>query len=171
MFTRKFSVWGCLGHCSRLGRCQVPGAQVPGADGGGHQGGEQWEVRGQVQNVQEEWVIKREIDLIWPLDISVKINDKKLCARDLNNRIDACQGDSGGPLIVEKQTEDGRCKNKTYFWDIAWNTRWHDLIILDRFFLIGVVSFGYKCAVPGFPGVYSRVTSHEDWIREVVARE
>jgi len=58
------------------------------------------------------------------------------------------QGDSGGPLVVLKRdTNEG----ERY-----------------RYFLVGVVSFGYKCAEPGFPGVYTRVSEYDDWIKNVV---
>ncbi|XP_002048382.2 trypsin-1 [Drosophila virilis] len=65
------------------------------------------------------------------------IVDTMLCAGYVQTGgQDACQGDSGGPLIVP-----------------------------DRIFrLAGVVSFGYGCAKPNAPGVYTRVSRYLNWI-------
>ncbi|KAG8195051.1 hypothetical protein JTE90_029631 [Oedothorax gibbosus] len=56
---------------------------------------------------------------------------------------DACQSDSGGPLMYRGGSE--------------WNSQW---------ILVGVVSFGFRCGEPGFPGVYTRVSSFMPWIIE-----
>ena len=34
----------------------------------------------------------------------------------------------------------------------------------DTWTQIGIVSFGNKCAEPGVPGVYTRITHFMDWI-------
>ena len=54
-----------------------------------------------------------------------------VCAGYLNGQVDSCQGDSGGPLMVLDRAR-------------GWQ-------------LIGVVSFGAKCAQPELPGVYACV--------------
>eukprot|EP00090_Calanus_glacialis_P008462 TRINITY_DN16813_c0_g1_i1.p1 TRINITY_DN16813_c0_g1~~TRINITY_DN16813_c0_g1_i1.p1 ORF type:complete len:481 (-),score=131.69 TRINITY_DN16813_c0_g1_i1:105-1547(-) len=77
---------------------------------------------------------------------NVDIGLTKICARDRNDQIDACQGDSGGPMVALKRSGDSRY----------------------RYHLIGVVSFGYRCAVKGFPGVYTRVTEYDQWIKDTV---
>ena len=64
-----------------------------------------------------------------------------LCAAELTLAKDSCQGDSGGPLAVEV--------------DNSWT-------------LAGIVSWGYDCADPAFPGVYTRITQYISWIEDHV---
>ncbi|XP_055523204.1 CLIP domain-containing serine protease B10 [Wyeomyia smithii] len=66
----------------------------------------------------------------------IVVDNGQLCAGGHYN-IDACHGDSGGPLMAQRQ-----------YW------------ILE-----GVVSFGNRCGLEGWPGMYTRVASYTDWIK------
>lgn len=70
-------------------------------------------------------------------DVVDSITDDMLCASREGK--DSCQGDSGGPLIIKGD-------NATV--DIQ----------------VGIVSFGLGCALPEYPGVYSRVSFAQDFI-------
>ncbi|XP_054162364.1 proclotting enzyme-like [Oppia nitens] len=72
-------------------------------------------------------------------DKVIKISDEYMCAGTVGSTKDSCQGDSGGPLM-----------------QIDPNNK--------RFYLTGIVSFGRRCATPGFPGVYARVSHYLQWI-------
>uniref|UniRef100_A0A8D8XXR3 CLIP domain-containing serine protease n=1 Tax=Cacopsylla melanoneura TaxID=428564 RepID=A0A8D8XXR3_9HEMI len=61
------------------------------------------------------------------------INDDILCAGVLSGGKDSCGGDSGGPLMLPVDT---------------------------KFYIIGVVSYGKKCAEVRFPGYYTRVKNY-----------
>ena len=73
------------------------------------------------------------------------ITDNMLCAREEGGGEDSCQGDSGGPLVIRGEDPNGAD-------DIQ----------------VGVVSWGFGCAMAEYPGVYARLSSQYDWIRTTV---
>lgn len=70
---------------------------------------------------------------------SIVVTENQMCMREEHQG--SCTGDGGSPL--------------NYFSPS-----------LRRYFVAGIVSFGYGCGVPDFPGVYTRVGAYLDWIVE-----
>lgn len=68
-------------------------------------------------------------------------HDSNICAG--NEMFDSCKGDSGGPLWTRSETNR------------------------SKIILIGIVSYGYGCALPDAPGVYTRVSGYYEWIEEM----
>jgi secreted trypsin-like serine protease len=61
-----------------------------------------------------------------------------ICAGLPGGGVDTCQGDSGGPLSVTDPS--------------------------GAAVLLGATSSGIGCARPGFPGIYTRLSTYRDWI-------
>ncbi|XP_034097824.1 trypsin-1 [Drosophila albomicans] len=99
---------------------------------------------GNTQNLLEsrEWLRRVQVPLVNQDVCSDKykqfggVTERMICAGYMEGGKDACQGDSGGPMVNEAGV------------------------------LVGVVSWGYGCAKPNYPGVYSRVAQARDWIKE-----
>lgn len=68
-----------------------------------------------------------------------KINENMLCAGEKNGGIDTCQSDSGGPASVLSGTV---------------------------YHLVGISSWGYGCGDPDMYGVYTRVSTFREWIKQ-----
>ncbi|KAK8739895.1 hypothetical protein OTU49_003250, partial [Cherax quadricarinatus] len=66
-----------------------------------------------------------------------EIEDGMFCAGVTEGGHDACGGDSGGPLACDD---------------------------LGTRYLAGLVSWGFGCGRPDFPGVYTKVSHYIDWI-------
>ncbi|KAL1472887.1 hypothetical protein MTO96_022666 [Rhipicephalus appendiculatus] len=71
-----------------------------------------------------------------------KVTDNMFCAGYAQEIVgDACQGDSGGPFVV-------RHKN--------------------RWYIVGIVSWGVGCGRRGNYGYYTKVTNYHNWIKEKI---
>jgi secreted trypsin-like serine protease len=74
-----------------------------------------------------------------------KIDGRNLCAGLSQGGVDACQGDSGGPMMTESTSGEWR--------------------------QIGIVSWGKGCALAKYPGIYTRVSAFNAWIKNVVSAD
>ncbi|XP_041859526.1 transmembrane protease serine 11D isoform X2 [Melanotaenia boesemani] len=68
------------------------------------------------------------------------ITENMLCAGLESGAADSCQGDSGGPLQCYSEEE-------------------------ERFYVLGVTSFGEECGLPRRPGVYTRTSRFAGWLK------
>jgi secreted trypsin-like serine protease len=67
------------------------------------------------------------------------IGDGQICAHEASTGRDTCEGDSGGPLVA---FDANNCP-----------------------YVVGITSWGIGCAEQSYPGVYTRVSAHADWMR------
>jgi hypothetical protein len=69
----------------------------------------------------------------------------QICAGALRGGVDTCQGDSGGPLLALQEGSG-----------VATMAQ------------VGLVSYGYGCAQPYAPGIYTRLSAHIRWLQRAV---
>uniref|UniRef100_A0A3Q3M4G5 Transmembrane protease serine 9-like n=1 Tax=Mastacembelus armatus TaxID=205130 RepID=A0A3Q3M4G5_9TELE len=72
------------------------------------------------------------------------VTDNMMCAGLQAGGKDTCQGDGGGPLVSKQSS---------------------------RWIQGGIAIFGMGCALPNFPGVYTRVSQYQSWITSQITTD
>ncbi|KAL0883913.1 hypothetical protein ABMA27_015981 [Loxostege sticticalis] len=85
---------------------------------------------------------------------TVTIDERVLCAGE--DKTDSCKGDSGGPLVWSYCVGPDEDEKPGYY------------IGEVLYFQAGIVSYGFKCEMSRFKGVYTNVEYFLPWIEEKV---
>lgn len=102
------------------------------------------------------WGVKQSGGLIAPADLleaEVKIVDYKECGSSQYRYAKIGKPIDSSMVCAEEESKDA-CQGDSG----------GPLVSGDK--LVGVVSWGYGCAIVGFPGVYADVPHHQSWIEE-----
>lgn len=96
-----------------------------------------------LHEVEVDWMDNAACAAVFDASGGGEIADTEICAMRQGTRKDSCQGDSGGPLVVPSG---------------------------DGFVQVGVVSWGRGCG-GALPGVYTRVATFSDWIKQAIGAD
>ncbi|PIO23827.1 hypothetical protein AB205_0000720, partial [Aquarana catesbeiana] len=97
-----------------------------------------------LQQVMVPLISNSKCNAMYHIDTNMNVSSDQICAGYQAGNKDSCQGDSGGPLV---------CKVNGYWYQA------------------GVVSWGYGCAEPNRPGVYTYVPHYNYWISSIEATQ
>ncbi|XP_078509316.1 serine protease 27-like [Lissotriton helveticus] len=94
-----------------------------------------------LQEVQVPIIDQSVCSVLYLVGANSDIQNDMLCAGYLEGGKDSCSRDTGGPLVCQ---------------------------FAGSWLLAGIVSWGEDCALPRYPGVYTRASYYADWIAQYV---
>ncbi|XP_040214315.1 transmembrane protease serine 13-like [Rana temporaria] len=97
-----------------------------------------------LQQVMVPLISNSNCNKMYHTDTNLNVSSDQICAGYQAGYKDSCQGDSGGPLVCQV------------------NGCWYQ---------VGIVSWGYGCAEPNRPGVYTYVPDYNYWISSIEATQ